>query len=111
MNPTGDEAWQDPLVTQAREIIREYSFQVGELHTEIRVRLYREIGGTRVGYRVSHHLHTPRHLDPAVPSMSWCDDEAQALRTAIEGITSHYKTGQQDGMIPHESWLIPNKVF
>ena len=111
MPVTVDEALRDSLVVNAREVIREFSFQVGHLNTEVRVRLYRSLDGGKIGYRVSHHIHTPRHMDPQVPPMSWGEDEGDAMRLAVSGITEQYRSAMEEGMIPHESWLIPNKVF
>ncbi len=95
------------------KVIGEYSFRLDELpETKIKIRLFRYLDNPEnVYFSTSHYIHTPTQFDAYRTSRNWEYSEEQALKRAIETITSYYQNAIDTGETPEYSWLVPNTMF
>lgn len=84
----------------------EYRFCVGDLETEITVRLFERIDGDGYDFEISHAIHTPTQGSPYRTSRAWGDTADYALSQAVTGITMHYEIAVKAGHTPEEAWLV-----
>jgi len=95
-----------------RVFVKEASFYLGALKTEIRVRLYvRPQDETTIHYEQSHGLRTPLQRDQASAPSGAADSEEEAFAEAVSQLTEAYDLAVMSGHRPHEDWLVPNKYF
>jgi hypothetical protein len=108
---TPESALEGPSIRDARQLLSEYSFRVGDLSPFIRIRLYRLIDTGTVVFEQSHFIHTPTQMDAYRTSAPMGDDETEALRRAVRTIVEHYEQAKRAGHNPQDSWLEPNPDF
>jgi hypothetical protein len=109
--PTIDSAFADGYVQDARELVAQYSFRVGELSTPIRIRISRRIAQHDFIFEQSHFIKTPAQYTAYAASQPFADDQAKATSDAVRSITSFYESATKRGHIPSESWFVANQSF
>lgn len=108
---TPESALKGRSIRNARQLLSEYSFRVGNLSQFITIRLYRLIGEDKVVFEQSHFIHTPTQIDAYRTSVPVGDDETEALGRAIRTLVDHYEEAMRAGHKPKDSWLEPNPDF
>ena len=108
---TVDSAFADEYVHDAREIVAEYSFRVGELSTPIRIRISRRIAQRDFVFEQSHFIKTPAQYTAYAASQPFAGDQAKATSDAVRSITSFYESAMKRGHHPSESWFVANESF
>ncbi|WP_363351284.1 hypothetical protein [Methylocystis echinoides] len=105
---TVDKALQDDCISivQRRDEEGAFLIRVGALQTVVTIRL-RRTWGSRIVYRQSHAIKTPRQPCPNWSCASEADSPGDALRKAINGLTLHYRMAVGEGYPPAEDWLVP----
>jgi hypothetical protein len=84
-----------------------FVIQLGELQTRIEITLVPE--DTRVTYWVSHRVHSPDNVGPYRPMAKSGETKTEALRMALGDLHFFFKKAIENGHVPNESWLVPNK--
>ena len=106
------EAFEHREVKDVRIFLKEASFYLGRLKTEVRIRLYvRPEEETTIHYEQSHRLRTPLQTDRAVSAEGSADTEEEAFQDAVQQLTDAYDLAVMSGHRPNEDWLVPNKYF
>ena len=108
---TIDSAFHDEYIHDARELVTEYEFRVGELTTPIRLRISRRIAKHDFIFEQSHFIKTPSQYTAYAASQPFADDHAKAIYDAVRSITSFYISATTRGHKPSESWLVRNETF
>lgn len=104
-------SFNEEPIANARKLISEYKFNLGELSTTITIRLYKLINNHQVAFEQSHFIHTPTQVGPYITSRPYNDNESSALRQAITGFTQYYDAAVREGHQPNDSWLKVNEHF
>lgn len=106
------EALKHRNVKDVRILVREASFYLESLQTEIRIRLYiRPEDEQTLYYETSHHLKTPLHRDRVASDRNYGASEAEAFHAAMTSLTDPYDDAVMSGHRPSEDWLVPNRFF
>ena len=107
---TVEEALQDDCVNvvQRRDEEGAFLIRVGTLQTVVTIRL-RRTWGSRIAFRQSHAIKTPRQPCPNWSCASEAASPGDALRKAISGLTMHYRLAVGEGYPPAEDWLVAEK--
>ena len=104
-------AFQDESIIEQRQFVSEYTFRLRELsRTKITIRIYQEPDG-RFYFEQSHYIHTPPQASAYTTSITWAESEEEALRRAVDTITSYYKQAIEEGHKPSLDWLEPDEDF
>src|ERR1035438_8698860 len=111
MDPSIRQALENPNLEVQRELIREYQFQLKDIPIPITIRLYRRLGTDVIEFRQSHYIRTPVQAGRYRTDSSWGENEAAALRRAIQTLVSFYEDAVRVGKAPAESWLLKNDSF
>jgi hypothetical protein len=106
------EAFEHRELKDVRVLLKEASFYLGNLKTEVRIRLYvRPKDETTICFEQSHHLQTPMHTEHMSPGLDFGDSEEEAFHEAVTKLTDAYDMAVMSGHRPSEDWLVPNKFF
>lgn len=106
------DAFDHKEVKDVRISLREASFYLGTLKTEIRIRLYlRPEDATTVYYEQSHFLKTPMQRQTRPPTDNFADSEEEAFAEAIAALTDTYELALMSGHRADDDWLVPNSYF
>lgn len=103
----------DTSIIQLQKLVGEYRFHLGELTTEIRIKLWEDVEGKRglIWFTQSHHMHTPTQAGAYHTSRPCAEEADGALRQAIFGFQQYYDSAVAENHNPAESWLVPNEDF
>ena len=105
-------AFQHRDIKDVRILVREASFFLGALKTEIRLRLYvTPDDEAKVHYEQSHHLQTPMSTETSSVGSQFAYSESGAFEDAVSELTDAYDMAVMAGHRPQEDWLVPNKYF
>ena len=108
-----EESLQGKYIADARIIVGEYHFRVGELEETVVVKLFRVPGRSEVFFLPSHHIKTPMldgPYDPVEAAPS-AEDEPGALWQVARTMTQVYMDAVEKGHKPDATWLVPNANF
>ena len=108
---TIDDAVSQKVLRDVKIFVREVSFRLGDLTTNIRIRLFRYPGDKEIYFEQSHFLQTPEHTTPVVPPLKSDNNEAYALSHAVETLIHSYEAAVDLGHEPSERWLISNPDY
>ncbi len=111
MSDQVDQALRHPLVRGARRLVAEYAFSLGDLPTQIRLRVYESLGKSGVEVEQSHHIQTPLQQSPNFGEDVDYKDAADAVRTTVDQLVEHYQAAVDAGHRPDPDWLFPNRYF
>ncbi len=106
-----DQALQHPLIRGPRRLVAEYAFNLGELPTQVRIRVYQPLGKGGAEVEQSHHIQTPLQQSPSFGDDIDFKDPAAAVRATVEQFTQHYQAAVDAGHRPDPDWLFPNRYF
>ena len=112
MAHTIESAFDHEHVRDVLQLLSEYRFTLGDLHTVITIRLYRAINGAPgVFFRQSHFISTPTQAAPYRTSRPWNDTEASAINQVVSAMNEHYSDALRVGKTPDDSWLTLDESF
>ena len=101
----------DPSIREALIFLSEFRFSLGDIPTEISVRLYRPIHSDTIVIRRSHDI-SVSGLNPQQAAK--CEDdsrEGEVLHVAVDELLCVYNAARAQGLKPDASWLKPNPNF
>ena len=103
-----DRALQNDLIklVERHDDIGAYLVRLGALETIVTIKL-RSTWGTRTAFKQSHVIRTPEQQVPFWSCVAEGQTPAEALRRAIEGLTTYYRRAVLHGYTPTEDWLVP----
>ena len=106
------EAFSHKLLKDVRIFICEASFYLGNLQTEIRIKLYKiPTNEFSVYFELSHHLHTPLQTSVKSTSDIYASSEEEAFYEAVSRLTDAYESAVMAGHKPSAEWLVVNEYF
>ena len=108
---TIDSAFADEYIRDARELVAEYKFRVGQLSTPLRIRISRRIAQRDFIFEQSHFIKTPAQYTAYSASQPFAEDQAKATSDAVRSIMSFYESATKRGHIPSDSWFVANESF
>jgi hypothetical protein len=111
MSDLVDDVMQDDLIDEPLRLLDEYKFRLGTLSTAIGIRLYKHLRNGKVVFEQSHFLKTPIQDAAYRTSVTFGEDEADALRLAKNTFTMSYRQALNVGHQPKEDWLVANPYF
>jgi len=111
MSCTIKEAFSFEAVSDAKKLISEYEIVLGDLTTSIKFRVFQPIGSNLFDVCPSHFINTPTQIGSHQPGQRQHDDEAWAIRSAVNLLHDHYSAAIAAGHEPEESWLEENPLF
>jgi hypothetical protein len=111
MSDRADDVMQDDLIDEPLRLLNEYEFCLGTLSTTIRIRLYKHLRSGKVVFKQSHFLKTPDQDAGYRTSVTFGEDEADALHLAKDTLTKYYRQALNAGRRPQENWLVANPDF
>jgi len=103
-----DSALRNDLIklVERHDEIGDYRVRVGALETIVTIRL-RSTWGTRTSFKQSHVIRTPEQQVPFWSCVAEGETPGDALRRAIDGLTTYYRRAVLHGYTPTEDWLVP----
>ncbi len=103
-----DSVLQNDLIklVERQDEIGAYRVRLGALETIVTIRL-RSTWGTRTSFKQSHVIRTPEQKVPFWSCVAEGETPGDALRRAIDGLTTYYRRAVLHGYTPTEDWLVP----
>lgn len=82
-------------------------------HPEVAIKIYlcNSIPRNIYHFEVSHLVKAPGQASAYATSNASASTEEQAIKLAIASTTRFFKVAMNNGHVPDDSWLIPNKRF
>jgi hypothetical protein len=106
------QAFHHREVKDVRIFLKEASFYLGSLKTEVRIRLYmRPEDESSIYYEQSHQIQTPMQTERPRSGMNFAHSEEEAFYEAIGDLTDAYDVAVMAGHRPRADWLVPNEYF
>lgn len=109
MNHTIESLLDHPTISNGRRFLSEYQFHLGTLTPIVTIRLYENLNNGRVDFEQSHYIKPPKHGGPYMTNANSGDDEYDALRRALNTLTTNYDGAVRSEEEPNDSWLVPNE--
>ncbi len=96
-------------VKNANILLHEISFRLGDIYSDIYVRIYHDIDEEKpFRFKLSHYIKTPEHQAPYISDHPCSDTEEDALQEAIKPLVDHYQAAVNKGHKPSVEWLQKN---
>ena len=106
------DAFDHKLLKDVRIFICEASFFLGNLRTEIRIKLYKKpTNEFSICSEQSHFLRPPSQPSSRSSSDFFADSEEEAFYDAVSKLTDIYDSAVIAGHRPSEDWLVANEYF
>lgn len=103
--------FRHPLVQDARWLIAEYEFSLGQITTVISLRLYQSLADDSIWVEQSHFIQTPIHSEPAFNEHECHPDPETAVERILSEFVRHYEDAEKMGHAPSADWLLPSRDF
>ena len=111
-NRTLKEAFSHKLLKDVRIVICEASFYLGNLPTEIRIKVYKvPTNEFSFYFELSHHIQSPLQTSIKSTSDIYAGSEEDAFYEAVSRLTDPYESAAMAGHRPSEEWLVVNEYF
>lgn len=103
--------FRQPLVHDARKLLAEYDFSLGQIPASISLRLYQSLADDSITVEQSHFIQTPIQSEPAFNEHERHPDPETALERILAEFIRHYEDAEKKGHTPHQDWLLPSRDF
>jgi hypothetical protein len=111
MSWSREEALTDPAVKEPMMFLSEFRFHLGDIPTEITMRIYRPLQSGGIIVRRSHNLSIPQLGAPAPAKDTEFESEGEALHAAVDAMVQYYNAARAKGLKSEASWLTANPDF